>query len=100
MRQSVGVTEWDTPYGKNHRYTVQFDRLGERSANEGLRPLRGSISYRVITPNGEPTAVAIAARWFDLQNPQLSYRKVVVLNTEVDFQWQEGDLRDDDSRAR
>lgn len=94
------MTGWDTPWGKNVRYTVQFERLAERIGDHGgLRPLPGSIAFRVITPNGEPTAVALAARWFDEKHPHVSYSKVVVVGCESEFEWEQGDLGDADSRA-
>ena len=92
---------WDTPWGKNVRYTVAFQRVFERVDSLGsARPLEQSVRCRVITPNGELTAVAIAAKWLAEKQPRLGWGKVVLAGIEQDFTYEPGDLRDDDSRAR
>ena len=93
--------EWDTPVGKNVRYTVEFQRVAVQVDSLGsVRPLGENVRCRVITPNGELTAVAIAATWLAGERPRVVYGKVVLDNVEHDFTYEPGDLNDDDSVAR
>ena len=92
---------WDTPYGRNVRYTVRFHVVGEKVDELGsMRPVDRHCVYRFVTPLGKLRAVALAAIYFAKAEPTALFREVELVETEHEFTIEAGDLGDDESRAR
>jgi hypothetical protein len=93
---------WDTPYGRNSRYTIRFHVVGERlTGNQAgsMRPVDRYVEYRIVTPHDGFKAVVLAATWLQDQEPESIYRTVELVNVETDFSLEPRDYRDGDSNA-
>ena len=93
---------WDTPYGKNARYTVRLHVVGDGLdlQRQTVRGTDREVEYRVVTPHGELKAAALAAGRFSAELPDSIYAEIEIVHTEYDFNPEPGDYRDRDSFAR
>lgn len=80
------IRQSDTAYGRNVRYTVRFHVVSIAVGRLGLaKPVDEYVEKRVVTPFGEPKAIAIAATVLDAHNPELIYNEVEVADVEHEF---------------